>query len=485
MSLSKKVAWNTGIQILGRLIKIGVNFLLLFFILSLLGREGYGQYESIFAHLAFFELIADMGLNTILSKWVVRDEEQGKEIISNILGIRLFLSVIMVISVFASLQLPFLKYGMEERYGIMIATISSLALLFNAIMQGIFQVKLRMEKQVVGDIVGSVVTFVLIVIAWALHWNVLMVVLARVIGNVVWFIITWFYAQQLFHFRIGFNWSLWKKIIVEALPIGLAIVLWRVYYRADMLMLRHLQLPASGLDNTEVVGIYGLAYKILDNIIFVPGVFMVATFPILAKYAFADKERFKNIYTKSFQFLGTLAFPMLISIILLAEKIIHILKKDGSFDNAIITLQILSFAAFLSFFNSLNNGAIISLNKQKNLLILNFLAVCFNVGLNFIIIPRYSYIGAASMTSATELLVFTSSWFILRKTSLTLKSFLSLSKIILAAGIMGVCLYFSLPLNFILNIIIAGGSFALALFILDRKLFTDLLKNLPLTNKSA
>ena len=206
MTLSLKIAWNTGVQLFGRALKMGINIGLVYFATRLLGPEGLGRYETIFTYVAFFELIADMGLNTVITKWVSRDEQRGVAIISNILGIRFVLSSVMVVLIFASLFL-FPQYSLDEKYGIALASISSVAILFNAIMMGIFQVKLKMEKQVIGDLIGGLVTFGLVVVTWFVKGNLLMVVGARVIGNIVWFLVTLYYGRKFFRFQIIFIYS--------------------------------------------------------------------------------------------------------------------------------------------------------------------------------------------------------------------------------------------------------------------------------------
>lgn len=480
MSLSLKIALNTGIQIVGRGLKIVINIGLVYCLTRLLGPEGMGRYETIFTYVAFFELIADMGLNTIITKWVSRNEERATNIISNILGIRFVLSMVMVVLVLGSLSL-FPQYSLDERYGIILASISSVALLFNAIMMGIFQVKLTMEKQVTGDLIGGIVTLILVVFVWVLRGNLLLVVLARVIGNIVWFLVTLYYGRKFFTFTIRFETQVWREILHEALPIGLAILFWRVYYKADILLLRFLPIPSRLESNETLVGIYSVAFKIFDLLVSIAGMFMVATFPILAKYAFSDRQRFLSIYQKSFNFLLLLAFPMVVAVTMLASKLI-LTFADERFAEAGYLLQILTCAAFFSFFNSLNNGAVVSLNKHLFLMVLNIVSVVFNIFINLWAIPRFAHVGAAYTTLLTEIVVFVASFYILKTAQVPLPRLTSLGTIVFASMVMAGALYLTSALHLFINLAVAGLSFFGVLLLVNPGIFRTILSDLSLTS---
>jgi len=71
----------------------------------------------------------------------------------------------------------------------------------------------------------------------------------------------------------------------------------------------------------------------------------------------------------------------------------------------VLVLRILVFATFIAYFNHLTGYSLIALGKQKVSLIVAIIALVWNVSLNLIFIPRYSYLAAAAITIATEGLV--------------------------------------------------------------------------------
>ncbi|MFT7184318.1 MAG: O-antigen/teichoic acid export membrane protein, partial [Oceanicoccus sp.] len=65
MSTAKKILSNTAIQVAGRAIMAVTSIVILKAISGFLSVEGYGMYKGVYDFLAFFGIIADLGLFTI------------------------------------------------------------------------------------------------------------------------------------------------------------------------------------------------------------------------------------------------------------------------------------------------------------------------------------------------------------------------------------------------------------------------------------
>ena len=68
-------------------------------------------------------------------------------------------------------------------------------------------------------------------------------------------------------------------------------------------------------------------------------------------------------------------------------------------------LRILSLVIGLVFLNNLNGKVLITLDLQKKGVIVYLSGAVLNIVLNFIFIPKYSYIGASLTTLVTEVIV--------------------------------------------------------------------------------
>jgi len=73
LSTVQQVAKNTGIIISGELIFRLVSLVVTIYLARYLGTAGFGKYSFVFAYLAFFNIITDLGLQTILVREMSRE----------------------------------------------------------------------------------------------------------------------------------------------------------------------------------------------------------------------------------------------------------------------------------------------------------------------------------------------------------------------------------------------------------------------------
>jgi len=208
-------------------------------------------------------------------------------------------------------------------------------------------------------------------------------------------------------FRLDFN--LLKRLIRESLPMGASMAIFSAYNRIDTFILQSFKGEAA-------TGIYVLAYKVHDNLILGAAYLMNAFFPVIANFTaqLSKKIDLKQVLQKAFDLLLAMAIPMTVLIFIFAPVIIKLLGGQ-EFLASIPVLQILVFATGIGYLNHLTGYSLVALGRQKVHLKFCVLTLILNIGLNFIFIPRYSFIGAAAVTVLTESLIFVLTFFYLRK----------------------------------------------------------------------
>ena len=75
MPLKFKIAGNTLVQLVGKLITAGITFLITFIIAREYGAVGYGEFTKIIAFVSLFYLIVDFGLNAVRLKETYDEKE--------------------------------------------------------------------------------------------------------------------------------------------------------------------------------------------------------------------------------------------------------------------------------------------------------------------------------------------------------------------------------------------------------------------------
>jgi len=436
-----KVSYNMGAAITARFFVGIIGIIILGLLTRYLGPGGFGNYDAILAYIFIFIAFADLGLYTIFVREISRPGADKEKIAGNILSLRLITTFVFAgIAVAVSFFLP---YSEIIKKGIMIA---SGFLIFSSLIQffiGIFQKNLKIYFVSVSEIVAKLfqLGFVLFLIRYQI--SLLGFIAAAVASQGIYFVIVYSFSRRMLKVSPRFNFEYWKKVLKISLPVAVSVVFTLIYFKIDTVLL-------SLLKPAEHVGIYSAAYRVLEQAIFFPAMYMGLIMPMLSRN-FSDGKKFASIFNESFRHLVIFAVPSVIILFMLAPQVIALIGGD-SFINSVGVLKILSFAIGIIFLGSLGGNALVALDLQKKGMWIYIFGALVNVGTNFIVIPRYSYYGAAWTTIITELIVLILMFIIIYRHMHFKMNFSALKKALLAGLLMLLTLYPFRNLNLVLSL---------------------------------
>lgn len=392
MSLSKVIAANTFSQIFGKTAVLIFGILTTIILRRFLGRAGYGDYVFIISFSLMLSALADFGTHLIGVKQACQNKKKQKIIIGNTILLRTFFSLIVAffggIVIFPSF---FIIISLSLKTCLHIVFHTKLKLFYSALMDSLVALFIL------------VASFILV----SLGKGILFLVLSLALANLMVALIFSPLAFKLLPFDLRINWPIIKKIIGEILPMGGILVLYTCYSRIGTIMLKFFK-------TSEAVGIYGLAYKIHENLNVLAAFLMNSLLPIFSRLIF-NKKKFIFLFQITFDTLLISGLILVIFILPIAPLIIKILT--GTFaQKETLALRILIFATLISFLNHLTGYSIISLGEQRKSFLIALIALIFNVSANIIFIPLFSFKAVAINTVLTESLVlFLSSLVIWKK----------------------------------------------------------------------
>ncbi|MCX6725733.1 MAG: flippase [Candidatus Shapirobacteria bacterium] len=415
MHLSQKVALNTIIQIVTKIVTVCFGLATMILLTSSLGREGYGNYMYILTLVTIFGAFSDWGTATIGVREASRVKEKQDEILVNVFFIRLvlaFFGACLMIGLAFLLPLGISNY-LLIRQGILLGSLILILFAIKASFGLIFQTKMQMQKLAVADILASALVFLISWIFIKMHLGLMALIGAILIANIVAVFTVGFLAVKTIRFHLKIDRQFIKNFLFESLPMGAVLLMFTVDNKIDTVMLGYLK-------GADAVGIYAVAYRVYDVLILGAAYLMSSLLPVISQYATKDdwRNKFKIIYQKSFDVLLIMGLIIFLFGFFGSPLIIRILtlNRFGEFFDTISILRILSFAIFLSYFNHLTGYTLVSLKKQNSYFFIAFSALVFNVVLNLIVIPYFSYWGAAMITVATEFLVLIATSIFIYKT---------------------------------------------------------------------
>jgi O-antigen/teichoic acid export membrane protein len=458
VNVPRRVAWNTSAQAAARLVTLALSVLTTYLLTRHLGVSGYGVYVTVTAYLPFFALLIDAGITTL----VVRSLSAGnarRDLFRESLGLRLALALAAMVVAFA---LAMLLYGGANdsvtRTAIAIGLPMILFATAASATNGLFQARLQMDRAALSEVTGQLVATSLIAAFVASGLSIYWVIAAVVTGTFVNMAMLLLVARRTDSVRPLFVPRRWGAMLREALPLGVALMIAAVYFRADLILL-------SVLKGAHAAGIYGVAYRLLEAVIAFPGFFYVSIFPLLSRAAARhDLDNLRNVTQRAFDVLIVGAVPVVFGTVLLAPEIVEALAGDR-FRAAVAPLRVVIVGGGLMFVSGLFTFVLIAVDRQVALLWTGLAALVFNVALNLALIPRYSYNAAAAVATASEVMTLAALSVLVLRFAGFMPAFRVALKAALAGLVMIACLAFT-PANLALLIVVGGCAYAAALLLL-------------------
>lgn len=393
----KKAIFKNSIwQTVSRVVSILVGIFSAMILTRYLGPRGYGEFNSVIVYTSIFAVIADLGVYQILLRELAQKPGQREKIMGNVFVWRALSSFIsFTIAAVLGFALP---YRDLIKYIIIIESIRSFVYAIRAFYITDFQYKLRMDIASIGDIINRVSFIIFIYLAAHFNLSLFIIFLFIFLATLLDFGFIWASFKKICGgFKYKFEKSYIKDFIKESWPIGVAGLLGMIHFKGDTFLL-------SIFKPQEDVGIYSASYRIYENLVFLPGIFLGLIFPRLSYFAKNDKYHLKIFFQKIFNIMLFSVIPLTLFFALLAPYVVQVMAGPGFF-NSIFPTTVLSIALIAIFMAAPFSQLIIATGKQKTLIVTSLIVMAINIVLNLIFIPKYSYTAASIITLSTEFLL--------------------------------------------------------------------------------
>jgi O-antigen/teichoic acid export membrane protein len=401
----RRVASNTAVQVAGKAAVMGLGAASIVILTRYLGAEDYGRYTLALMYMQLFGVLADVGLYTTVVRDISKDPPRTERLVGNALTLRLLLSIAMIaLGAAVSLLLP---YDPDVRVAIVLAGGPLLLGMLTSSIVTVLQARLRMARAVVGDVAGRAFALALAGAVALLDLGFFAVMGAAAGGALVALVVTWLLTRRLVALRFRAEPATWRPLLRASVPLGLALAINELYFRADTLII-------SLFEPYAQVGLYTLAYRLLEFALVFGTIFLTTVFPLLSQAVEHDEPRALRLIQASTDVCLILAAPLVAGGLVLAPQMIE-LAGGEDFAGAAEPLRILLLAGALSWVNGVFGFTLIAKERQLSALWLNVAALTFNVSLNLALVPRYGIVAAAVVTVASEILILVGSYPLMRR----------------------------------------------------------------------
>jgi O-antigen/teichoic acid export membrane protein len=396
----RRVAKNTGVQMVLSLLNRGIDFAFAMLRLRILAPVGEGSYAFVIAVYGFFEVVVRFGLGTLLTRDVAQNKEDAGRYLANVLALRTLLWLI-------SLPVLLLVAGLYARSGNLSSqeaqalALFAAALLFASVADSISSVFMAYEKMeypagIATAIATAKVALGALVLLPPFSAGFVGLAAVSLVMNMAQSLWLWIVLRRQIPFQLGgVDRALQKAMLIASYPLMLNHLLASIFWRIDLWLLK----PLAG---TASVGIYSAGVKYLDGFNVIPSYFTLAIFPLMSRYAKDSHESLVRAYQLAIRLLVMVALPIAILVTVLATPLIRILGGAAFLPDSATALTLLIWSIPVGFVNSVTQYVLIAVGQQRFLTRAFVIGVTFNVVANLYMIPRYGFAGAAVVTILSE-----------------------------------------------------------------------------------
>ncbi|MBI5079282.1 flippase [Candidatus Wolfebacteria bacterium] len=460
----KNIFWLSFGQFGSRFIKAAIAI----YAARILGASGYGILSYALGLIGFFTIFADIGISSILTREVAKNQKDEDRYFSTIAVIKialLFFTAAIIVFV-----VPYFSKIEEVKY---LMPLVALLIIFDGLRElsvAFFRGKEKMEIEAfIVTTTNILITFFGFVTLyfWTTYTSLLVAYIAASLCGFL--MAAYFLRGKWLKIKGNFTKQLVAPIVKSAWPMAIGGLIGSFLFNVDILMLGWWKMP-------EEIGYYSVAQKIVGLIYNFPGLLAIAIFPVFSRYISNNNEnQIKLLTTKTIAMLFMAAIPIATGGFLLKDQIINFVYGENYAQAAnVFSILIISILAIFPF--SILNDLVFAYNKQKKMLAYGVAASLSNIILNALLIPFYGIVGAAIATTFSNMLNVAMLWrFVKKINKFTILP--QMVKILISVFIMAAVtiIFKNAGLHLIINILLSGAVYFISLYILKDNIFIEIL----------
>jgi O-antigen/teichoic acid export membrane protein len=403
MSTSRAVARGTTRLLAGMLSAKALDFALYLLLARRLGVETFGLFTFALSFTLLFSVLAELGLAAVFTREVARAPNRIAELLRHALMLRSGLAVATII---ATVGTAWITRVPTDTIGLV--AVFTLGLLLNstaALFEGLLKSNGRAGAAGVSQVAQSAIALVAGILLLVAGLSAMAGALAYLLGAIAHCGAAVFTSRDLWRVdgpKVPFDGAAVRRERLEMLRqsalLAASGVFIAIYFRIDAVML-------AAMKGDAAVGLYGGIYRLFEAFALIAVAFRSVMFPVMARAADGPAEALSVLCRKSLRVHLLFTIGVAVFFTFTAERILGLLLGPA-YAAAAPGLAVLIWALPGSYMADIVLHLLTAQRRQAVGIVAVGTTAVFNIGLNLIVIPRYSFVGAAAATAASELLCF-------------------------------------------------------------------------------
>lgn len=395
----RTVLRNITWLLLSQAITWGLAVVLLIIAPRYLGDRDFGRAFVAVTFVGFFELAANLGTATYVTREVARDTSRASNLVVNLLVAKVVWAVLLG---GAAVGLA-LALGYDATLVVLVAwcAVSMIfTTLYGTVASGLNGLQ-RMGGLALAAVAQKILSTILIVLVLTAGWGVVWYTATGSVVMFVQFVLAWLSFRPFLQRPLLIDTRLIRQALVGGLPFFFASAVVVVYGKIDVPLLEQ-------MSDSRTVGWYSVAYQWVSLPAFFAGTIMSAVFPSLSARSKDMGPDFSAQANKAIRLVFLVGAPVATGIALVARPALRRMYSDPGFDHAAPVMAILAPHLPIVSITIILGAVLAAVDRQRAWLVVGLIAVVINIALNLVMIPwavrhfENGAIGAAAVTVVTE-----------------------------------------------------------------------------------
>src|SRR5947209_6432627 len=293
----KNAVFGIGASLVGGLVYLAT----ILTIARMVSVVEFGKYSFVLAFAMFFQLLADAGLPRMLIREIAKNPESLVSLVGAVTSLIWVVSVAVCLLV--ALIVPFLHFGTDVKIAAVVMTIATMATFHAAGYSAVLRAFEDNELNYLGFVLQKLLLLGFIVVAIKLKMGLVGFVIAHLVANVLLWNFYHIIVSRLYaRIPLRIDVSLWKSLLVSALPMGGGVMLRQLALQLDIIIL-------TWMTNLTTVGLFSGPYRISMALRTIPQTLALPLYPLYSRTAHLSPARFREAYQSSMKFFTLMSIP--------------------------------------------------------------------------------------------------------------------------------------------------------------------------------
>jgi O-antigen/teichoic acid export membrane protein len=389
---ARRVARNTGIQLGGDVLSRIASLAFYLVMAREFGQRGFGNFTLAISVVLLVEL-AGLGTDQIITREVAREPRRARELFWNVNAVKLALGA-LAIAAAVGFSLA-AGYGTDIRAAVAILGLGKLTEILSKTVHSVFRGIEQTRPVAVSLMLQRFSTAAVGIGALLAGAGLVEVALIYLGGAALGLVYLGLRLRRPdIRPRLNISVARARAVALASLPLGLSLMFGAILARLDTVLL-------SLLKDIAAVGIYGAAYRLFESTLVIGAWFGLASLPLLSRVGRDTRPTIGRAYEAGCKVLALALLPVGAAFALFASPIIGALYGP-QFAQSTSALRLLGGAPVLDGFFILCVMILTAEDRRRALIPIVGFVVAENALLNFLLIPRYSFNGAAAAMTLSQ-----------------------------------------------------------------------------------